>query len=131
MQMLISKETIIKAINEEELLAPFTFGDHGDPECPVCAVGAVFRKVHAPLTASNGLLFTTADDYDNSAAFHVADPLSQISSAFEFAFESCNMDGWPFEAAVEIARFHAMLIAEAFCPAQVEINIPVRKAAAR
>lgn len=135
--MLISKETIMTAIDQECLLAAGAFGNYIDPKCEVCAVGAVLRQVvkseAGGQVRSDALIDNavkgcyTSDDYD--VKFLVAPPLGQISAAFEFAYEACLMDGFPESAAIEIARMHALFIAEAFCPDWVTIELNPRSEA--
>lgn len=128
--MLINKETILRAIDEESLLRANSFGNHLDPECEVCAVGAILRRAKAPSDAADYAVTPAcfiAEDYDTQG-FVLGTPLGQISAAFEYAVEQALYEGWTYGESLELGRLHALFIAEAFCPAQVEINIPVLKA---
>lgn len=118
----ISKDKVIEAICTEPLEngAFFSGYDVDDGKCTVCAVGAILRNTKSRLFDMNSAISVTQSMIGPSSlsnAYESGNFLSILSCEYE---DFCSED---MQDKKDEQRFHALMVAEAFCPDVLEFEV--------
>lgn len=126
MKYKISKAKVIEAICTEPLssgnffsLVHSSMSDIDDGKCSVCAIGAILRKTKPKTFSSTDAMWVTDHVYISDficAAYEDNNFLSILSCEYE---EFCL--NHPHDK--DEQRFHALMVAEAFCPDVLEFEV--------
>lgn len=122
MKYQIKKKQVLEAIASEPL-APGMFIDvDRNPNCNVCAVGAVLRsELGKKLTSDHGYAvctdgYSVKSDLELKGIYQSENFLSILSCEFETAAHETEDD-------MDFCRFHALMVAEGMCPDTLEFEI--------